>query len=385
MPKRKKREQNKSLRIAMFGQKHTFSHEGGIETVVTELICRMADKGYAVTCFDRSGRTGMDERKILQKRDSRIRIKHVLTVNSRGFAALTSSLSASICTAFGNYDIVHVHAEGPAAACWLPKLFGKRVICTIHGLDWQREKWGRFASLYIKQGERIAAKYADEVIVLNESTRQYFLREYGRETVVIPNGVTEPKKSAANLIREYWNLEQDSYVLFVGRLVPEKGLRYLLEAWKEIQTEKKLVIAGGTPASEHFLQELKELASENVFFTGFVQGAALDELYSNAYLYVLPSDLEGMPLSLMEAMSFGACCLTSDIPGCMETAEDRAFYFEHGNVEALRKSIQSLLDTPETVKNCKAKASEFILEKYSWDKTVDMTLAVYLNHWEEMT
>ena len=208
--------------------------------------------------------------------------------------------------------MVHIHAEGPAFFCWIPKLFGKRVICTIHGLDWDREKWrGSVASKFIRGGEKNAVKYADEIIVLSKDVQKYFLETYGRETHFIPNGVNRPEVREAKLITDHFGLKKDSYILFLGRLVPEKGIRYLVEAFKNVKTDKKLVIAGGSSDTDSFMEELKELAKgdDRILFTGFVQGAMLEELYSNAYIYTLPSDLEGMPLSLLEAMSYGNCCL----------------------------------------------------------------------------
>lgn len=227
--------------------------------------------------------------------------------------------------------MVHIHAEGPAFFCWIPKLFGKRVICTIHGLDWDREKWrGSVASKFIRGGEKNAVKYADEIIVLSKDVQKYFLETYGRETHFIPNGVNRPEVREAKLITDHFGLEKDSYILFLGRLVPEKGIRYLVEAFKNVKTDKKLVIAGGSSDTDSFMEELKELAKgdDRILFTGFVQGAMLDELYSNAYIYTLPSDLEGMPLSLLEAMSYGNCCLVSDIPECAEVVEDKESLFE---------------------------------------------------------
>ena len=244
--------------------------------------------------------------------------------------------------------MVHIHAEGPAFFCWIPKLFGKRVICTIHGLDWDREKWrGSVASKFIRGGEKNAVKYADEIIVLSKDVQKYFLETYGRETHFIPNGVNRPEVREAKLITDHFGLEKDSYILFLGRLVPEKGIRYLVEAFKNVKTDKKLVIAGGSSDTDSFMEELKELAKgdDRILFTGFVQGAMLDELYSNAYIYTLPSDLEGMPLSLLEAMSYGNCCLVSDIPECTEVVEDKALIFKKSDVPYPYEILTYLFDS----------------------------------------
>ena len=306
------------IRLAVFGQKR-LSREGGIEIVVKELCTRMAQNGCDITCYNRAGHhvSGAEYDKTIEY--DGIRQKVVPTIEKKGLAAVSSSFFAALCSAFGRYDVVHIHAEGPAFFCWIPKLFGKRVICTIHGLDWDREKWrGSVASKFIRGGEKNAVKYADEIIVLSKDVQKYFLETYGRETHFIPNGVNRPEVREAKLITDHFGLEKDSYILFLGRLVPEKGIRYLVEAFKNVKTDKKLVIAGGSSDTDSFMEELKELAKgdDRILFTGFVQGAMLDELYSNAYIYTLPSDLEGMPLSLLEAMSYGNCCLVSDIPEC---------------------------------------------------------------------
>ena len=290
---------------------------------------------------------------------------------------MTASFSAAICAALGRYDVVHIHAEGPAAMTWIPKLFRKRVIVTIHGLDWARAKWGGFAARYIKLGEKSAVRWADKIIVLSRGVQEYFQSVYGRKTVFIPNGVSRQEIAPADEITKRWGLEKDAYLLFLGRIVPEKGLRYLLEAWRDIRTDKKLVIAGGSSDTESFLSELRGMAGENVIFTGFVQGKALEELYSNAYVYVLPSDLEGMPLSLLEAMSYGNCCLTSDIAECAEVVEDKAVTFRRGDVYDLREKLQALCDEPETVGRCRASAADFICGKYNWDDVTERTLEAY--------
>ena len=369
------------LHIAMFGHKRIPSREGGIEVVVTELSTRMAALGHNVTCFNRSGHhvggQEFDEAKLADYNG--VRLKKVWTLDKKGLAAMTASVSAAFRTAFGKYDIVHIHAEGPAFMCWFPKLFGKRVIVTVHGLDWARAKWGRFASWYIRKGEKNAARHADEIIVLSKGVQDYFQKIYGRKTVFIPNGVSRPENRETDEITKRWGLQKDGYVLFLGRLVPEKGIHYLLEAWENISTTKKLVIAGGSSDTSDYMAKLKELAGENVIFTGFQQGRVLEELYSNAYVYVLPSDLEGMPLSLLEAMSYGNCCLVSDIEECTQVTGDHAVVFGKGNTEDLRKKLQKLLDDPDKVKGFKDEASDYICTRYSWDDVVTRTLELYRN------
>ncbi len=369
------------MNIAMLGHKRIPSREGGVEIVVEELSVRMAEQGHAVTCYNRKGHhvSGREfDRQTLSEYKG-VRLKDVITIDKKGLAAMTSSFFAAIKAAIGKYDIVHFHAEGPCAMIWIPKLFGKRLVCTIHGLDHKREKWTGFAKKYILFGEKMAVRFADEIIVLSRGVQEYFEKTYGRKTVFIPNGVTMPENKNADLITSQFDLHKDGYILFLGRIVPEKGLRYLVEAFRKVNTDKKLVIAGGSSDTEDFWNELREMAQddERIVFTGFVQGQLLEELYSNAYVYTLPSDLEGMPLSLLEAMSYGNCCLVSDIAECAEVVEDKAVTFAKGNVADLTEKLQWLCNASAGVLKYKKEAADFICRKYNWDKIVDRTLELY--------
>lgn len=370
---------DRKLNIAMLGHKRIPSREGGVEIVVEELSTRMVERGHQVTCYNRKGHhvSGSEFDSAKREEYKGVRIVPVWTLDKKGLAAMTSSLAAAHKAAWSKADVVHIHAEGPAAMCWLPKLHKKKVIVTIHGLDWQRAKWGGFATKYIKFGEKQAVKKADEIIVLSRGVQDYFQNEYNRKTVFIPNGVNRPVIREAEEIKKLWGLEKDSYVLFLGRIVPEKGLRYLVDAWKNVKTYKKLVIAGGSSDTNEFLEELKNSAGEEVIFTGFQQGKVLEELYSNAYIYTLPSDLEGMPLSLLEAMSYGNCCLVSDIPECTEVVENKAEIFQKGNTEDLRSKLQELLDNFEKVNLFKNESADYICNKYNWDIVVEKTLEIY--------
>ena len=369
----KKNYQDK-LSIAMFGQKNC-DRSGGVEVVVVELSKRMAAMGYDVTCFNRS--MHCDGSKITEYMG--VKEKYVPTINRKGLAAVSSSFCAALACALGKYNVVHIHAEGPAVMCWLPKLFGKRVIVTVHGLDWKREKWSKgFGAAYIHFGERCMVKFADEIIVLSKRLRQYFADTYGRDTQYISNGVERPVLIEPELIRERYGVESQ-YFLSVSRLVPEKRIDLLIEAFRNVKTDKKLIIAGGSSDTDVYIRKLKSMAAgdERIIFTGFVQGRLLAELYSNAYVYVLPSDLEGMPLSLLEAMSYGNCCLTSDIAECSEVVENKAMTFKKNDVEDLSNKLQFLCDHPEDVKRYREDAADFICGKYDWDDVVSRTLERY--------
>ncbi len=370
------------MKIAMLGHKRVPSREGGVEIVVEELATRMISKGHEVICYNRSGKHVMDKNKKQEKLDEYkgVKLKKVLTIDIKGLAAITSSFFATLKILFSNADVVHYHAEGPCAWMWIIKWFSKkRVVATIHGLDWQRAKWGGFATKYIKHGEKTAVKYADEIIVLSKNVQDYFKKEYNRETVFIPNGVSKPIIRKANIITKKFELEKDSYILFLGRLVPEKGIHYLIDAYNEIKTDKKLVIAGAASDTDSYYQDLLEKSKDNknIIFTGFIQGEELEELYSNAYIYCLPSDLEGMPLSLLEAMSYGNCCLTSDIDECASVMEDKGITFKKSDVKDLINTLQRLCVDEKKVKQYKNDAQNYILNKYNWNDVVDTTICLY--------
>ena len=370
------------MRIAMFGQKRIPSREGGVEIVVEELSIRMAALGHKVTCYNRKGHhvSGSQYDTFTGKEYKNVKIKTVPTIEKKGLAAVSSSFFAALCSLFGRYDVVHIHAEGPAAFCFIPKLFRKRVVVTVHGLDWQREKWkSGFGAKYIHLGEKMAVKHADEIIVLSKGVQRYFMDTYGRETVFIPNGVNRPEIKHADIINKRFGLSKDSYILYLGRIVPEKGEHYLIDVFKQIDTDKKLVIAGGSSDTDEYMDRLKKMAQgdERIVFTGFVQGQMLEELYSNAYIYVLPSDLEGMPLSLLEAMSYGNCCLVSDIKECTEVIEDKAEVFRKSDIDDLRIRLQELCSREDLVQKYKKDAAEYICGRYDWNKIVDKTLELY--------
>lgn len=380
---KRKRENKASLKIAMVGQKRIPSREGGVEIVVDELSTRYVKLGHKVDAYNRYGYhvSGKEFDESRGKIYEGIRLITIPTFKSSSLNAMVYSILASIRLLFGRYDIVHYHAEGPCTMLWLPKLFGYHVVATIHGLDWQRSKWGGFATKVLLFGERMAAKHADDVIVLSRNVQEYFRKTYGRETLFIPNGINRPTKAEVDQIREKYGLEKDEYILFLARIVPEKGLHYLIEAFSQIKTEKKLVIAGGVSHSQDYMDKIMTMAAkdERVLWTDFVQGRVLEELCSNAYLFVLPSDVEGMSVSLLEAMSYGNCCLVSDIEENMEVVEDHAVSFHKSDVDDLREKLADLLDHPEKVLQYKEKSADYICNKYNWDDVVKQTLQVYRN------
>lgn len=377
----KKEIRKQHMRIAQIGHKRIPSREGGVEIVVEQLSVRYIQKGCFVDAYNRSG-YHVSGREFDEKRNKNykgIRIITIPTFQNGKLNAIVYSVLATVRALPCKYDIYHYHAEGPCVMLWLPKLFGKKVVATIHGLDWQRAKWGNFASRVLKLGEKMAAKHADEVIVLSQSMQEYFRKEYGRETVFIPNGINKPESVPAEEITEKWGLRKDEYILFLARIVPEKGVHYLIEAFSQIETDKKLVIAGGSSHSNEYANQITEMAQHDprVVLTHFVQGRKLEELYSNAYCFVLPSDVEGMAISLLEAMSYGNCCIVSNIPENMEVVGEYALSFEKGNVASLKQTLETVISNTELVNQYKSESQSYICGRYDWDAVAEKTLQLY--------
>lgn len=369
------------MRIAMIGHKRYGSREGGVEVVVTELARRMAALGHEVTCYDRSGADVMtgDAADCRERVVDGVRVVPVKTVDKKGLAALSSSYFATLAAIKDRPDVIHYHAEGPCVPLPLAGRAGIRTVATIHGLDWQRAKWGRLASAYIKMGERAAATKADGLVVLSKSAQSYFQDAYGRTATFIPNGIEIKQPTPANRIKERWGLDEGSYLLYLGRLVPEKRPELLIEAFKKLDTDKRLVIAGGGSDTSEYEASLREAAQGDprILFTGFVNGVPLEELYSNCYSYVLPSDVEGMPMSLLEAMAYGRCCVTSDIPECADVLAGNGVTFEKGSAGSLKSALQLLLAGSGRTAALGAAAKSHVEKTYNWDSVVERTLELY--------
>ena len=373
------------LKIAMIGHKRIPSREGGVEIVVEELSTRMVKMGHHVDAYNRSGHHVSGDEFNLADYDNLksykgVGIIRIPTIQKKGVAALVYSFIASVVASFKDYDVIHYHAEGPCAFMWIPSLFGIKTVATIHGLDWARNgKWGSMASSFIKFGEKVAVEFSNRMIVLSRHVQQYFLENYNRETNLIPNGVDRPEKKAADIITSKYGLNGDDYILSLSRLTREKRIDLLIDAFKKIDTKKKLVIAGGSSDSSEYVESLKRLAADDdrIIFTGFVQGEEMAELYSNAYLYCLPSELEGMPLSLLEAMSYGNCCLVSDIAENVDVVRDKGISFRTNEVDDLIRKLTDLIDNREIVDKCKAQSADFVCEKYNWDEITKETVSLY--------
>ena len=368
------------MKIAIIGHKRIPSNEGGIEKGVEQHSVRMVARGHQVTAYNRGGHNVLGKEFDRKKRKEYKGVKIVTIPTTKGSASVPIySFLATLHAAVARYDCVSYRASGPCAMIPLAKLFGLRVVASLHGIDSQRDKWGGFASKYLEFGEKMAAQKADVCLVLSKNMKEYIDNKYGVNSVLFANGIDKPEYHALEIIKEKYGLEKDSYILSLGRIVPEKGIHYLINAFRKCKTDKKLVIAGGAESNKDYYNQLLEAAKgdDRIIFTGFVMGQEIQEFYSNAYIFALPSNLEGMANALLEAMGYGNCCLISDIPENTEVVEDNAVWFKKGDEAELQEKLQMLLDQPELVKRYKDNAAPYILKQCSWDLIVEQMLRIY--------
>lgn len=364
------------VKIAMIGQKGIPSRAGGVEIHVEEISKRLACLGYEVVVYCRRNYCDIEAKN--NKYFGTI-LKFTPFINTKHLDAISHTFTSTIHALLSGCSIFHYHALGPSTLSFLPRIFGKKVVCTVHGLDWQRGKWGRTASAYLRFGEFATAKFSHKLISVSKNLVRYYKEKYDKAAVYIPNGVERPDMLKPLIIKEKYQLDYDEYILFLARIVPEKGAHYLIEAFKRLNTDKKLVIAGGLSHSSDYVQQLRELSgdNDNIIFTGFVRDRELAELYSNAYFYVLPSDIEGLPISLLEAMSYGNCCLVSNITENTDVVGTMGYSFEKSDINDLANKIEILIKDKNKVENVRKLASNYILHKYNWDRIAVETKNIY--------
>jgi len=358
------------MRIAMIGQKGIPATYGGVEKHVDEIARRLAARGHDVTVYCRYHYTPAHAEVpgVRLRRRPSIRTKHLDAASHVAWCTLEAMAS--------RFQIVHYHALGPSLFSAFPRLLGSRTAVTVHGLDWQREKWGRVAAWALRQCEGPSVRFPNRTIVVSRTLRDYFSSHHGRETTFIPNGTHLPSPRAAQKMLAY-GLVPGRYVLFVGRLVPEKGAHFLCQAFQGVASDMKLALAGGLSFSEEYVRELRRFESDRIRLLDYVYGDALEELWSNAYLVVLPSTMEGLSIALLEALSYGRCVLISDIPENLEVASEVAVPFRSRDVGDLRDKLEMLIRNPDRVREFESRARAHIQRHYSWDTVVEQTEAVY--------
>ena len=367
------------MKIVMIGQKGIPALFGGIERHVEEVSCRLAQKEkYQVFVYTRGYYTLKSRKKY-----KRVKLIHLPTLKTKHLDTISHVFLATWHAIFKiKPDVIHYHGVGPALCLWIPKLLSPRIkiVFTFHCRDYFHKKWNGFARLSLKIGEMIGCFLADEMIVVSPEIQKYVERNYGRKAIYIPHGVNQESNIPAKLIKK-WDLKKGNYILAVSRLIAHKGLHYLIKAYQEIEfIDKKLVIVGPSFYTKDYENELKKLAKDNpnVIFLGAQHGKVLKELFSNAYLFVHPSEQEGLPLTVLEAASFGCPLLLSDIEAHQEIFEDLPFFFRSKNVKNLKENLESLLRNPYLTRQKIKKIKSYSRSHYDWDEVVESTILKYI-------
>lgn len=361
------------MKVAMIGLRGIPAKSGGVEVVVENLAPRLVKLGADVTVYCRN--EYCEERPESWKG---VKLKYLPTINTKTTEALVHSTLSTMNSLFSKYDIVHYHAMGNGMFSIFPRMFGKKSIVTLHGLDYEREKWGLLAKSYLRTSEAMISKFTNHVISCSKKIQDHYKEKYNKDIEFIPNGVNiEVPLPISNLSK--YGLKKDNYILFLSRIVPEKGLHFLIEAFKKIKTDKLLAIVGDATHTDSYVDEVKDLAKSDkrIIFTGALHGKDKIEAFSNAYSFVLPSTIEGMPLVLLEAMSYGICPLVSNIQENLDVIEDNAFSFETKKISSLKSQLEYMIENPKEIKSQGNSCKLLVEKKYNWDVIAKQTFDVY--------
>lgn len=360
----------------MIGQKGMPAHYGGVERIVEQLSIRLAGFGHEVVVYTRPHYTPT-----IKISHEGVKLKSLPSLHTKHLDAISHTFLASVHAVFQKYDVIHYHSVGPALLAWIPRVFAPRtkIIIDFQCRDSLHQKWGWFARLMLRLGEWASVHFAHVTTVPTRTLQMYVQEHYNKTPVIVPNGMYLPQMREAHLIKKEFGLESESYLLVVARLVRHKGIHYLIDAYKKLQTAKKLVIVGDATFTDAYATELKALAAgdTNIIFTGWQTGPMLEELFSNAYVYIQPSETEGLSLSILEAAAYSNCVLSSDIDENKEITLQCGFTFASKDVDDLTSKLMTLIEREDLVEAAGKKARKLIEASYQWDDIVPHIVEVY--------
>lgn len=361
----------RSLKIAMIGSKGLPARFGGVERHVEEIGTRLAGRGHRVTVYGRKPLSGEGSYR-------GVRVRIMPSIPTKNLDTASNTLVSTLHALFQGYDIIHYHAIGPSIFSWIPMAVGKTTIATIHAPDYRQSKWSRTARALLCLGERTAVKGTTAAISVSRLMADRLEKRYHRDVAYIPNGAeiieAPPFDEAAGL-----GLDRERYILTVGRFIVERGFHTLLDAYRRVETDLRLVIVGDDRFEERYASELRRIADDRVLFPGYICGNLLNELYAYCSFYVLPSTVEGLPISLIEAMSFARPVLTSDIPENLEVAGGIARTFKTDDADDLARALRCMIETGDEERAVMGRLGrERVAEEYTWDRVTDRLEQFYL-------
>jgi glycosyltransferase involved in cell wall biosynthesis len=360
------------MRIAMIGIKAIPAHFGGFETAVDELSRGLVRRGHHVVVYNRRGMSELTGNSY-----EGVELVTLPTLQTKNLSTIFHSFLATLHVMFTDVDVVHYFTAGATLFAPLARISGKRIVCSVDGTDWQRNKWGPFARRYLRNAEAYAVRVCDALVADSKEVEQYYRNKYAAESFPIAYGVREHKTADKSVLHKFGLIERE-YVLFVGRLVPENNVHYLIRAFEQTTTKKKLVIVGDDPWEKHYVRSLKLTSDPRILFTGGVYGEGYAQLQQNAYVFVLPDEVGGTHPALVEAMGFGNCVLVNDTPSNLEVVGDAGFSYQGSRgSEDLYVKLQILLDDSGLVSRYRVHALSRAEQKYRWSSVVEEHIKMY--------
>ncbi|MGO8806854.1 MAG: glycosyltransferase family 4 protein [Candidatus Bathyarchaeia archaeon] len=360
------------MKIAFAGTMGIPARYGGFETCVEEVATRLAKKGHEVTVY-----CGYRDLKPQMRSYKGVQLLYVRCLKSKFLDFPFRAFVSTFDTLHRDFDVVHLFGSDAWPFALIPRMFSSKTVITLDGLVWNRKSY----PLWVRKILRITARYAlylpNVTIVDSKVVQAWYCKNFGKPPIYVPYGANIDLSEPDKTILDSKNLKNKKYILFVGRLVHEKGVHYLVEAFKKIETDFELVIVGGDPYNKEYERLLRKNANKNTKFLGYVYGKDYENLCKGAYLYVTPSELEGTSPALLTAMALGKCVLVSDIPENLETIGDAGFSFKHGDSEDLKEKLQFLLANPETVDKMERKTIDRVEKYYDWNKITDTIEKIY--------
>jgi glycosyltransferase involved in cell wall biosynthesis len=353
------------MRIAMIGLKALPPAYSGFETAADEIARRLVALGHEVVVYNRAGLSTYEGNDY-----EGVRLVTLPTINSKNLSSITHAFLCTLHVLFNRVDVVHYFTTGTTLFAPLPRFAGMKTVCSVDGTDWQRQKWGFLARLYLRISERLAVLLCNELIGDSADVVRYYWRKYGVEPVLSTYGIRE-RTTVGRKWLERFGLREGDYVLFVGRLVPENNVHVLISAYERIASDKKLVIVGDDPWGKRYVRSLRGTRDQRIIFTGGVYGEGYEELQQNAYLFVLPDEVGGTHPSLVEAMGFGNCVLVNDTPSNLEVVAEAGFSYRGSEGDRdLERQLRKLLSDPALVQEYRKKARKHAMQTYRWDHVV---------------
>ncbi|HQF57143.1 MAG TPA: glycosyltransferase family 4 protein [Candidatus Magasanikbacteria bacterium] len=373
------------MRIAMIGQKGIPAIQGGIERHVHDLSLGLVEKGQDVTVYARKWYTPEEKKSF-----AGIKIKHLPSIRTKHLDAISHTFFATLHAIKNNFDVIHYHGVGPSLLAWIPRIFAPRtlVITTFHCIDRYHQKWNPLAKLILHLGEKTACFFPHKTIVISQGLQKYCLEKYNKETIYIPNGINPIEETDSDKITQF-GLKKDEYLVMISRLIPHKGAHILIEAFNNLKKNNpenktiqnlKLAIVGGSAFTDDYVRQLHELASSNnqIIFTDFQSGKTVDQLYANSLALVHPSLNEGLPITVIQAMSHGKPVLLTDIAEHLELNTNDNLIFKENDVQDLEEKMLYFINlNDEEKKSFGIENKQIIEENYLWKNLIPKVIEVY--------